>query len=194
MTAFVAHAARAATGSAAADARLFVCGFTDEAMAVMADRSVADELRMGRFRDVFVAAFDLPAIGEDALGRHWHEASPDQQARFLQVFEQQQVLIFAGRFNYICREKLTVGEVDAGADGTCRVASRVERARAKPIPVDWTVDGSIGDWQIVDMAIDDVEMSFILRTDFAAVLQSNGDRFDGLLVAMQKKVEELKVG
>ncbi len=186
--------ARAATDHAGDDARLFVYNFTNEAMAVMADRSVADELRLRRFRDVFVASFDLPTIGEAALGRHWHEASPDQQARFLRLFERQQVLIFAGRFRYISRQKLTVRASDGDVGGTWRVPSEIDRSYARPILVDWTVAPASGAWRIFDLAIDDVNMSFILRADFAAVLQSNEGRFDGLLAAMQRKVGELAAG
>lgn len=190
----VTRSARAVTDNAADDAHRFVRIFTDEAMAAMADRAAADELRMLRFRDVFVASFDLPAIGQVALGRHWQEASVDQQEQFLQLFERQQVLIFAGRFRYISRQKLTVQPFATDAGGAWRVPSRIDRAYARPIQVDWTVTPASGAWRVFDLAIDDMNMSSILRADFAAVLQSNEGRFDALLGAMQKKIDELGVG
>jgi len=189
--AFSTGSARAMTGAAGEGARAFVCKFTDQAMAVMADHTMDAEQRLPRFRDVFVASFDLPAIGEAALGRHWREASADQQVRFLQLFEQQQVLIFAGRFRYICRNTMTVHSADAGFDGVWRIPSQVDRANASPIPVDWSVATSLDGWRVIDLAIEGASMAFILRADFGAVLQTHGGRFDALLTAMQSKIDEL---
>jgi phospholipid transport system substrate-binding protein len=180
--------------SEAEEARLFICKTTDEAIAVMVDRSVADAQRMRRFRDVFVASFDLPTIGENALGRHWRDAVPEQRARFLQLFERQQVLIFAGRFNYISGQRLMVRSAGADGGGCWRVPSFVDRIRARPIPVDWTVTPAFGAWRVIDVAIEGASMAFVLRADFDAVLQSNEGKFDALLAAMQSKIGELSTG
>jgi len=191
---FVPRSAEAATEAGAAGALHFVTTFTDRAMAVMANRALTEDQRARMFRDVFTASFDLPAIGRLVLGHHWYAASADQRVQFQKLFERQQVLIFAGRFRYISGEKLTIMTAGIGRDGGWWVPSRVERAYGRPIPVDWEVAESIGDWRVTGMAIDGASMAFVLREDFGAVIQSNGGNFDALLTAMQRKIDQLSVG
>jgi phospholipid transport system substrate-binding protein len=185
------HPAQAAPEGGAVAARRFVADLTGKAIAAVVDRSPVAAHNSQRFRDVFVASFDLPAIGELALGRHWRAATPDQRTRFLALFERQQVLIFAGRFRYISSKTMTIDSADAEAAGNWRVPSRVNRAEGRPIPVDWMVAQSRGGWRVNDLAIDGASMAFLLQADFAAVLRSNGENFDALLAAMQDKIAQL---
>ena len=94
----------------------FISDLASEAIATMGDGAATDAQRIQRFHDLFVASFDLPAIGQIVLGRHWETASPAQQAHFLELFERQEALVWAARF-----ERLE----GRGADG------RVNRSRGR---------------------------------------------------------------
>jgi phospholipid transport system substrate-binding protein len=186
--------ARAGVDVGADAARLFVCGFTDRAIAVMANGTLAETGRTQQLRDILVASFDLPGIGRAALGRYWRIASTDQRAQFLDLFERQQVLVFAGRFAYISRHKMTIEPAATDAVRGWLVPSEVERAASRPIPVDWMVVRSASGWRVVDLAIDGASMDFLLHEDFGAVLLSNGGNFDALFAAMRQKIAQLSAG
>lgn len=173
------------------DVRKFVGEVANKATAVMADKALADAARAQQFRDLFVASFDLPAIGQEVLGRYWKAASPDQQTQFLKLFEQQQVLTWAGRFKSYNGEKLAIESVDPDAAGGWRIASHIDRPGKTPIGLEWHVSEAGGGMHIVDLAIEGVSMALTLRQEFTSVLQSNGGKLDPLLTAMQAKINQL---
>jgi phospholipid transport system substrate-binding protein len=186
--------AHAGTDGSADGARGFVTDLAQKAIAVMADHSLADAQRVEKFRVLFVASFDLVAIGRLVLGRHWQSATTDQQAQFLKLFEQQQVLTWSGRFKYFSGQNMTIDSADADASGGWLVGSRVNTVGGKPIPVDWAVVQSSGIWHVSDIVITGVSLALTLRQDFGAVLLSNDGKFDALLTAMQNKIDQLRAG
>jgi len=191
MSALATRPAHAATAGSADGARKFVTELAHNAIAVMADPSLADAQRVAQFHDLFVTSFDLLTIGQFVLGRHWRTATPDQRAQFLTLFERQQVLIWAGRFKFFHGQTMVVESADADADGGWLVASHVDTAGGQLFPVDWTVARSADDWHVDDVVIAGASLAFTLRQDFGAVLLSNGGRFDALLTAMQNKIDQL---
>jgi phospholipid transport system substrate-binding protein len=194
------QAARAASGDAAAagnadQARRFVINLADKAIAVMADRALGDAQRKDRFRDLFVASFDLPTIGREVLGRFWRLASQAQQAQFLALFEREQVLVWAGRFKLYSGQTLTVDSAEPDAPGQdWRVEAHLNGAADQPIAVVWKIAQKDGIWRVSDLVIEGVSMALTMRQDFASVLSANGGKIDALLAAMQKKIDELAAG
>jgi phospholipid transport system substrate-binding protein len=183
--------AQAADGDAEG-ARKFVAEVAAKAIALMADRALAEAARMQQFHDLFVASFDLPAIGQQVLGRYWKIASPDQQAQFLRLFEQQQLLTWAARFKSYDGQVVTAQSAAADADGGWRVSSQVDRPGGNaPIALDWRVTAANGAWHIVDLAIQGASLARTLHQDYASVIEANGGKIDSLLAALQKKIAEL---
>jgi phospholipid transport system substrate-binding protein len=187
--------ANCALGADAGDApKQFVDTLAGKAIAVMSDTAGSDAERVEKFRALFDAAFDLPAIGQLVLGRHWKSATPEQQTQFLDLFEQQEVLIWARRFKSYNGEKLVVesASADPATPSRFRVDSRIDKTSGQPIPLEWQVVQAAGGWRIVDVTIENASMALTLRQDFESVLQSNGGKIDALLAAMQKKIDQLK--
>jgi len=188
------RSSRSAPDGSADAARAFVTVLARNAIAIMADSSLADSERIAKFRDLFVTSFDLLAIGQFVLGRHWRTASTEQQARFLKLFERQQVLTWANRFKYFNGQKIAIESADADTGNGWVVASHVDGLNGGPVPVSWRVAQSGDGWRVMDLSIEGVSLALTLRQDFAAVLSSNGGQFDALLAAMQSKIDQLGAG
>ena len=188
------YSARAASEPGSEEARAFVVDLAAQAIAVMANGSLADDDRRRQFRNLFITSFDLPAIGQLVLGRHWHNARADQKALFLKLFEREQVLIWAGRFKYFSGQKMRVGSADSDVGGGWDVESHVDGAGGQPVPVDWKVIRSADGLRVIDLTIAGASMSLTLRQDFGSVLQANGGSFDALLMALQRKIDILGAG
>jgi phospholipid transport system substrate-binding protein len=186
--------ASAATAGGADGARRFVSDLAQNAIAVMANPSLSDAQRVARFRDLFVVSFDLLAIGQFVLGRHWRAATPDEQLQFLKLFERQQVLIWAGRFKYFQGQTMIVDAADVDSNGGWQVASHVNTANGQPFPVDWSVAQSSGNWRVDDVTIAGASLAFTLREDFGAVLKAHGGDFGALLTTMQSKIDQMNAG
>jgi phospholipid transport system substrate-binding protein len=50
------------------------------------------------FQALLEEGFDVPAIGQFVMGRYWNRMSPDQQARFIPLFENRLKKSYANRF------------------------------------------------------------------------------------------------
>jgi len=174
-------------------AKQFVNTTAGQAIAIMADKSAPLDQQAAKFRTLFDASFDLPAIGQLVLGRHWKSATDDQKQKFLALFEQQEVLIWAHRFKTYSGQRLTVqsAAADASAPGRMRVESQIDDPSG-PIPLEWQVEQSGGAWRIVDLTVSNASMALTIRQDFDSVLSANGGKLDALLAAMQKKIDQLK--
>ncbi|HEY1722505.1 MAG TPA: ABC transporter substrate-binding protein [Magnetospirillaceae bacterium] len=192
LTSLPLHHALSAVDANADGAKQFITDLANKAIGVMSDKSLGDKDRVQKFHDLFIASFDLPTIGQHVLGRYWRNASPAQQAQFLKLFEEQEVLVWSTRFKSYNGEKLAVQSADAGEGGTVKVESQINRPSGEAIPLEWIVAQSGGNWRISDITVEGASMALTLRQDFGSVIESHGGKVDALLTAMQKKIDQLR--
>lgn len=174
-------------------AQAFIQDLGEKSFASLADKSLSDQDRNARFRQVFMAAFDIPAISRSVLARHWSKASPAQQAAFLEMFEDAQVLTWARRFAAFAGVRLeTLGSVEDG-EGGWTVDSRILQSAGPPIPVQWRIHPDAnGRYRIIDIISQGVSMVLTCREDYAGALQRSGGDMDNLLSAMKSRNETLR--
>jgi phospholipid transport system substrate-binding protein len=192
LTGLPTHHALASADGAADGAKQFITDAANRAIAVMADKSLSDQDRVKKFHDLFISTFDLPKIGEHVLGRYWRTANPDQRSKFLQLFEEQEVLIWSARFKSYSGEHLTVDSAEPDGGSGWRVQSTVSRPSGGPVGLEWTVAQTDGNWRISDIAVGGASMALTMRQDFGSVISANGGKIDALLAAMQKKIDQLR--
>jgi phospholipid transport system substrate-binding protein len=188
----VAGAARPAAAATADDARKFIQGVADTAITTVADKSLSNEARNDRFRQLFVSTFDLPAISRLVLARYWRSATPQQQQTFLKLFEEVQVLMWARRFRDYNGQRLQTQ--DATGEGSDWVVDTVViRPQQQPLPVQWRIhDTGGGKFAILDVMPEGVSMAMTHRDEYAAVLKANGGNIDALLESLRAKIAQLR--
>lgn len=180
----------ATTVRAAADdeALNFIRDLAQKAITTVATQDITDNDRNQRFRQLFVSAFDIPEIGKFVLSRHWQSATPTQQAEFLKLFEDTQVLIWSQRFKRYNGVRLDTKGVKVENETTWLVDSQIIRPQGPPTQVQWRVQKAVGgSLRIIDIIAEGVSMALTYRGDYAAVLQSNGGNVDALLSTMRAK-------
>lgn len=64
--------------------------------------------KVQRFRDMFLANFDVESTARFVLGRHWRTADPEQRKRFTELFRDYNVLIWSRRFDEYNGQKLKI--------------------------------------------------------------------------------------
>ncbi|MTJ82092.1 MAG: ABC transporter substrate-binding protein [Telmatospirillum sp.] len=174
-------------------AQKFIAELARQAITTVADRQLPQAERESRFRKLFVTAFDLSEIGRFVLSRSWRTATPDQQQEFLSLFEDITVLTWAKRFQDYNGESLETGGVTRDGDRGWVVDSHILRAQGQQIPVQWKVKQSEdGSFRVIDIVVEGVSMAITHRSDYAAALQANGGKVDGLLSTMRTKLDQLK--
>lgn len=175
------------------DAGAFIQSLAESAMNTVAVKDLSDGERVNRFRTLFVDTFDLPEISRFVLGRYWRSATEPQRTEFQKLFEDIQVYTWTRRFKEYNGETLELGAVKAEGEDFI-VDSQMKRAKLAPINVSWRVRRSGESFHILDIIVEGASMAITFRSDYGAVLSSQGGKMDGLLDVMRKKAEQIKLG
>lgn len=176
------------------DAQKFIRALADKALVLVNDKAMSDKDRADKFRTLFIATFDIPEIGKFVLGRHWKNATPQQQQDFIVSFEDFTVLTWSTRFKDYSGVSFELDGATPADEGFYIVDSRIKRSQGEPLPLGWRVHKVDGQWRITDILVEGVSMALTQRQDFAAAIQSSGGTVDSLLTTMHKKIEELRAG
>ncbi|TAN65746.1 MAG: ABC transporter substrate-binding protein [Magnetospirillum sp.] len=178
------------------DPKAFVTNLANTAMETMTVKDMSDQERAAKFRALFTSEVDLHEIAKFVLGRHWRPpTTPEQQQEFLKVFEDTVVLTWAPRFkDYGGDLRHTVVAVTQDGDRGITVDSKVDRERQTPIALQWRLKRHDGGLRVVDLVVEGSSMAITYRSEYAAVIQANGGKVEGLLSAMRAKLTELQTG
>ncbi len=177
----------AGRGAHAADpASAFVQDLGGRAVAVLADKSLGETDREARFREIFLSAFDVPAIGKFVLGRYGRSATPEQMAEFNKLYTDDVVKTYSRRLSQYRGEQLKVISSQPQGDETIVRSQIVPPGGGKPVSVDWHLSGSAGTYKVVDVVIENLSMRSAQREDYGSVISNGG--MDALLAGLRKKV------
>lgn len=191
--ALVVASPRDASCQASPGAEAFVAKVADAALTVMTSKGVPDGERIKRFREIFVGATDMPEIGRFVLGRHWNAAVKEgKDAQFLKLFEEVVVLTWSTRFkDYAATVNHKVIGSDPDGDKGVLVRSVVAREAQAPVNLTWRVRQGDGEFKAVDLMVEGTAMAITYRSEYASVMQASGGKIDGLLAALQRKIQQL---
>jgi len=187
-----ATAAPAAASMAGADT--FVRNMGKEAIDSLTSKTLSDHEREARFRSIFERSFDIPVIARATLGQYWRIATPDQRKEYVTLFEDFVVQAYAARFKDYSGEAFKVGQSRALNDRETLVTSEIIRANDQPpVKVQWRLRGN-SDYKVIDVIVEGISMLITHRDEFAAVIQQNGGKVEGLLADLRKKTTEIRNG
>jgi len=175
---------------AATPQETFIDHMGQQAISVLADKSMTLDGRHAAFAKLFNQNFDLKTIGRFVLGRHWREASDDQKAQYQQLFEKMVITVYTQRFDNYAGQQFSVHgstPVD-GAASDVLVHSQIVQTEqgAPPVAVDWRVRSEGSQNKVVDVMVEGVSMSLTQRNDFDGVVAQGG--MDGLIRDLQARV------
>lgn len=172
-------------GFAADAATAFIDDLGGKAIAVLADKSMSEADREARFREIFLSAFDVQAIGQFVLGRYRRSATPDQIGEFNRLYTEDVVRTYSRRLSQYAGEQLrTLGSQNM--DGETLVRSQIVSPKGgQPVAVDWRLTGAAGGFKIVDVVIENLSMRNAQREDYGSVISAGG--IDALLAGLKKK-------
>lgn len=172
-------------------ARDFIQGLSDKAVAALTEPGVPDEQREARIRALLDDYFAVDAIGQWVLGRYWRTANAQQQQDYLRLFRDMIVVTYTERFKRYSGQTLGVGRVVSGADGEDAIVQSqiVQPGAGPPLNVDWRVRSTNGTMKIVDVIVEGVSMSQTQRSEFGSVLSRAGGDMTVLLDQMRRVVE-----
>ncbi len=168
----------------------FIQSLGDRAVATLADKSLSENKRNEKFRQMLRDSFDLQTIARFVIGRSWLSASPAQQKEYLDLFESLVVKTYSDRFKLYTGEGFIVRNSRPEGTKDFIVNSDITRPDGSPATtVTWRVrqrDGKLG---IIDVVVEGVSMSVTQRQEYSSVIQRNGGDIEALLSMMRDRVK-----
>jgi phospholipid transport system substrate-binding protein len=172
--------------AAAADPAAMISNLGKRALEVLG-KDATQAQRVARFRELLREEFDVPGIGRFVLGRYWNQASEEQRAEFVKLFEDYIAMAYATRLAEYTGETFKVTGSRPEADGAIVSSQILRPAGAAPVKVDWRLTGRDGNYKISDVSVDGISMAVTQRSEFASVIQHNGGQVQGLIAMLRQK-------
>ncbi len=173
------------------DAKIKIQRLADDALGVLADKSLSKPGREENLRKILLANFNIRAIGKFVIGSHWRTAPRDERSEFLGVFETYMVKTYAVRLGPYAGEKFKILSVLPDKRGFV-VISQVVPPNRPPVVLKWRLrKAKDGELAVVDVVVENISMALTQRQEFAAVIQQRGGNLRGLISALREKIKEL---
>jgi phospholipid transport system substrate-binding protein len=182
----------AAPAQASTDPQEFIATLGAQALQTLTGPDVSDAEREQRFRELFLTHFDVKGIGRTALGKNWRTATPEEQAEYLQTFEDFIVKTYAARFKQYSNEQFEVTGIKEDRDGYATVQSLVETPSGEEAQLLWRVRSKDGQLKIVDVVVEGVSMLITQQRDFASVVQQNGGQVGALIAELRQRADTMQ--
>ena len=121
-----------------------------------------------------------------AAGRHWRDATPEQQKQLAVEFRKLLVFTYSGALSQIKNETVDFKPLRADpADTEVEVRSQVNVARGEPITLNYRVEKLATGWKIYDINVLGAWLVETYKSSFASEIGKSG--IDGLIKTLSDK-------
>ena len=185
-----------AVGAAAAALSVLPASAADPAQLIQSTATEVIEIikkttpgpaRQADIQRVLQTNFDLPYMGQQALGANWNKASEAERTRFLKAAETAEARAYSERFGQYGGQTLTVGKVSPRANGLFIVDSQLSQTSGQPIKLQWEVRDAGRGPRITDVKVEGVSMVMTRRSDFNSYIQSHGGSVEPLIAELESR-------
>ena len=185
-----------AVGAAAAALSVLPASAADPAQLIQSTATEVIEIikkttpgpaRQADIQRVLQTNFDLPYMGQQALGANWNKASEAERTRFLKAAESAEARAYSERFGQYGGQTLTVGKVTPRGNGLFIIDSLLSQTSGQPIKLQWEVRDSGRGPRITDVKVEGVSMVMTRRSDFNSYIQSHGGSVEPLIAELESR-------
>ncbi|HEX8885093.1 MAG TPA: ABC transporter substrate-binding protein [Noviherbaspirillum sp.] len=125
-----------------------------------------------------------------AAGRHWREATPEQQKRLTEEFRDLLVYTYAGAIAQIRDQQLEFKPMrNDPSDTDVEVRSQVVQQRGEPIQLNYRLTKSGNTWKIYDLNVLGAWLVETYKGNFASEISKGG--IDGLIKTLAERNKKL---
>lgn len=167
----------------------FVQGLGDRAIAVVSNKTLTPDVRNEKLRALLRDSFDLHTIGRFVIGRTWLTATPEQQKEYIDLFEALVIRSYGDRLALYTGEGFEVTGARPETEKDTNVTSQIVHPDgSQPTSIDWRIRQRDGKYGVIDVVVEGISLSVTQRQEYAAIIQKDGGRIDGLLAMMRQQV------
>lgn len=184
-------AAAPAPADPKAEGRAIVQKMADQVVATLADKGLGRAAKEAKFRQILGENFDVGTIGAWVMGPPWRQATPQQRAEYLRLFENYIVKVYTGQLSTYSGEKVNVIGAEDDGEGVAVLTNISDPKNDRVIPLKWRLRAAAGKLKVRDVLVENISMSQTQKREFASVYQQRGATVDGLIAALREKIAEL---
>jgi phospholipid transport system substrate-binding protein len=173
------------------EGRTLIRSMADTVIAILANKGLPKAQREERFRQIYRANFNHPAIAQFVMGPPWKNATAAQREEFLGLFETYVSKVYAAQLSSYSGEKLEVTRAEPDGTGATVESRIVDSKSGRTVDIKWRLRPAGGRLKVNDVLIENISMSQTQRREFSAVIQRRGGNAAGLITAMREKIVEL---
>ena len=167
---------------------------TDEVLAILrADKDIQagnQKKVLDLVENKVLPHFNFVRMTQLAVGRHWREASPEQQKLLVGEFRTLLVQTYAATFTAYRDQAVEYRPLHMQPDDTdVVVKSLINQSGGKPVTVDYRMQKSDAGWKVYDVVVGDLSLVQSYRGSFNTEVQKGG--IDGLVKALTEKNKQL---
>jgi len=169
----------------------FVSSVAEQALTALkgdAQARTGDLAHINRLIDQYLLPYvDFERTTRLAAGRHWRQASPQQQRDLSQAFRGTLIRTYSGALANIDQSasvRLLPFRGDANADDVVVRSQILPKSNAQPVSVDYRLIKKPEGWQIYDVNVEGIWLIQNYRNQFADQIAKTG--IDGLIQALNQ--------
>ena len=144
-----------------------------------------------RVAAVLRRSVDIEGVGRFILGRWWRQATPQEQAEYLKLFEETLIRNLSARFGEYQGVRFSLGRSQQRTEDDVLVNTIIERPNSAPFALDWRVGEVGGQPKIVDVIAEGTSLRLTQRSEYSSVIQQNNGSVAALLAAMKRQIQQL---
>ncbi|MFZ4406688.1 MAG: MlaC/ttg2D family ABC transporter substrate-binding protein [Paracraurococcus sp.] len=136
-------------------------------------------------------AVDIEGVGRFIMGRWWRQATPQEQADYVKLFEETLIRNLSARFGEYQGVRFSLGRSQQRTEDDVLVNTIIERPNSAPFALDWRVGEIGGQPKVVDVIAEGTSLRLTQRSEYSAVIQRNNGSIAALLAAMKQQIQQL---
>lgn len=141
---------------------------------------------------------DFRYIGASVMGRYFANATPQQRSRFVETFRQTLIDTYAkGLVTFDYRElRVLDNQQSRRYEDQASVDMEVVAEDGSIYPVSYTLRLSDGQWRVVNVIVNGINLGLTFRNQFDQAMRDNGRDYDAVIDGWSPEVgvEELEQG
>lgn len=174
-----------------ARASAFIQQTGNDLVAAINDTRAPVAQRRERVAAVLRRAVDIQGVGRFIIGRWWRQATPQEQADYMRLFEETLIRNLSSRFGEYQGVRFSLGRTQQRTEDDVLVNTLIERANSAPFALDWRVAEVGGQPKIVDVIAEGTSMRLTQRSEYSSVITRNNGQVAALLAAMQQQIQQM---
>jgi len=151
--------------------------------------SGSEEDARKRCRELLASAFDVPAMGKEALGRAWDRATEEERKKLMKAFEEDIISAYLRRMRTPGTTLTFIGHRPPVGGNQLAASRRSVPGKEHQTWIWWMrPDGQ--SWRVVDLLLDGHSAVNTEAQEYASVLESNNGDINALIAFMRKRAAQ----